>query len=141
MGRFSSGWESGGQNSISSLSLVVRGFLHAFYLDQASGSSQLGHSVGHYLLILLIFNVLHCQACLLKDAEDILLAKLLTRINKSRLCARIHLADLVGQMKHSIRMAWRAETAGKKRLPRASVLNVSFCPVSLLGLQILLQTL
>lgn len=38
LGRFSSGWESGGQNSISSLSLVVRGFLHAFYLDQASGS-------------------------------------------------------------------------------------------------------
>lgn len=43
-------------------------------------------------------------------------------------------------MKHSIRMAWRAETAGKKRLPRASVLNVSFCLMSLLGLQILLQT-
>lgn len=53
------------------------------------------------LLILFIFNLLHCQACLLKDAEDRagLLAKLLARINKSRLCVHIHLAWLIELVK------------------------------------------
>lgn len=67
--------------------------------------------VEHYLLILLIFNVLHCQVCLLKDAEDRagFLAKLLTRINTSRLCGHIYLAWLIELVKGSTPSGWPGE--------------------------------
>lgn len=63
------------------------------------------------------------------------LAKLLATINKGGLCGHIHSAWLPSwSVKHFMGTTWRAETAGKNRLPSSHVQNVLFCPTSLLDL-------